>query len=84
MPFVSKCLGKGSKKKPEKLCPFDKPPSDPKMCAKIVQDVLNMCARSVQGMHKVCARCAQCVCKIYAYVMFDIIEPQENIVHVGS
>ena len=34
-----------------------------------------MCARCVQGVHKRCAMCAQYVGKMYAYVMFDIIEP---------
>ena len=55
------------------------------MCACCLQGVLNMCARCVQGVRKMCARCAQYLCRMYAYVMlFDIIEPHENIAHVGS
>merc|ERR1711863_169248 len=45
------------------------------VCARCVQDMCKICARYVQGARKMCARCAQYVCKMYAYVMFDIIEP---------
>ena len=36
-----------------------------------------MCVRCVQVVSKMWARCAQYVWKMYAYVMFDIIEPHE-------
>ena len=40
------------------------------MCA-----LCKMCARCVQDVWTMCARCAYYVSWMYAYVMFDIIEP---------
>ena len=47
-----------------------------KVCSICVQDERNMCAICVQYVCKMCARwCAQYMCKLYAYVMFVIIDP---------
>ena len=47
-----------------------------KFCHIKLSDVRKMSARCAQDVRMMCARCAQYVCKMYAYVMFDIIEPR--------